>query len=155
MELRKLRGQGVFLPTNLEHIETWLEITDAFESEPALRLAERLVRGVAARRCFSEISQTLSGDDDKSGPTFPLTNIIIRHLCVAERQAAFDGSSTKFDGDPGWTVPTTTLEWLRTIIMKRWNGKAEVHRWSSVGGAIEFMADLCSFVHLIRIKLIG
>ena len=46
------------------------------------------------------------------------------------------------DGDPGWTVTATFMEWLRTIIIKKWESKAEVNKWSSIGTAVMILDKL-------------
>ena len=157
-QIRKLRSWGVILPqypTETQHdayLDPWISITDELEYEPALRLADRLVRGIAARRCFSEILKTLSDraseqPQDYQESHFNLTGLLIKHLTIVEGQALASRRDLKTDEDPGWTVTSIFLEWLRTIIIMWWDGKAEVHRWSAVGGAIEIMADLCKFLY--------
>lgn len=152
-QIRKLRSWGVILPqcpTETQHnayLDPWIGITDELEYEPALRLSDRLVRGIAARRCFSEILKTLSDrateqQQDYQESRFHLTDLLIKHLTIVEGQALASRRDLKTDEDPGWTVTSIFLEWLRTIIIMGWDGKAEVHRWSAVGGAIEIMADL-------------
>ena len=157
-QIRKLRSWGVILPqdpTETQHyayLDPWISITDELEYGPALRLADRLVRGIAARRCFSEILKTLSDraseqPQDYQESRFNLTGLLIKHLTIVEGQALASRRDLKTDEDPGWTVTSIFLEWLRTIIIMGWDGKAEVHRWSAVGGAIEIMADFCKFLY--------
>lgn len=154
-EVRKLRSWGVIIPQHPQqtqdpgyhYVHPWLSIIDELEYEPAFRLADRLVRGIGARRCFSEILRTLSSQaseqqEDLREYAFGLTSILIKHLTVVERQARSSRMNLKTDTDPGWTVTSVFLEWLRTLIIKSWDGKPEIHRWSAVGGAIEIMADL-------------
>jgi hypothetical protein len=128
-------------------VHPWLDIIDELEYEPALRLADRLVRGIAARRCFSEILHTLSrqaGERQESKlPTFGLMDILTKHLTIVEAQASQSRLNLDTGRDPGWTVTSVFMEWLRTIIIKQWDCKSEVHRWSAVGGAIEIMSDFC------------
>ncbi|KAF2804650.1 uncharacterized protein BDZ99DRAFT_149681 [Mytilinidion resinicola] len=153
-EVRNLRSWGIILPRAPHdvhnHIEyqfkhPWLGIIDGLEYEPALRLADRLVRGIAARRCFSEILKTMSRQageqQDSKQSTFGLMDAVVQHLAVVEQQASKSRFNLDTDRDPGWTVTSVFLEWLRTMIIKQWDCKSEVHRWSSVGGAIEIMGD--------------
>ncbi|KAF2494752.1 hypothetical protein BU16DRAFT_550590 [Lophium mytilinum] len=153
-EVRKLRSWGIILPraphevhnhTEYQFKHPWLGIIDGLEYEPALRLADRLVRGIAARRCFSEIMITMTrqaGEQQNSKQsTFGLMDVVVQHLAIVEQQASKSRLNLDTDRDPGWTVTSVFFEWLRTIIIKQWDCKSEVHRWSSVGGAIEIMGD--------------
>ncbi|KAJ4350577.1 hypothetical protein N0V95_004626 [Ascochyta clinopodiicola] len=45
------------------------------------------------------------------------------------------------DKEPGWTVTATFMEWLKTMIIKRWDGKVEVNKWSSTGTAIMLLHE--------------
>lgn len=84
---------------------------------------------------------------------FPLMNLLMEHLQEVEkdarkRQATFEHPELELEhppADPGWTVSSVLLDWLRTIVLKNWDGKAEVKRWEPVGAAIEFMAHLCVY----------
>lgn len=51
-------------------------------------------------------------------------------------------SNHDLGGDPGWTVTATFMEWLRTIIVKKWESKAEINKWSSVGTAVMILDKL-------------
>jgi hypothetical protein len=123
-----------------------LEIIDALEYEPGLRLAKRLVRGIGARLFFE---RELAGDHDKkSGPCFLNTffDIVKTYLLRIQKQ----GLSTP-PGDmateeyhyPGLTTRDFFLDWLKSVILKNWDGRAEVHTWSSVGIAFHLAQDLC------------
>ncbi|KAF1997373.1 hypothetical protein P154DRAFT_622510 [Amniculicola lignicola CBS 123094] len=148
VQLRRLRSWGIILPDSRPHTDfsdgftdPWLDIIDDLEYEPALRLADRLVRGIGARICFESILATLHPPEKNEEKPPTLMGVLISHLGAVEQLALSSKRkmNSKFnnDGDPGWTVTATFLEWLRTIIIKKWTGKAEVHRWSSVGAAIE------------------
>jgi hypothetical protein len=73
-----------------------------------LRLADRLVRGIAARRCFSEILMTLSRQagehKESSEPNFGLIDVLTRHLAVVEQHASESRPNLDTDRDPGWTI---------------------------------------------------
>ncbi|KAF2193332.1 hypothetical protein K469DRAFT_788750 [Zopfia rhizophila CBS 207.26] len=153
IQIRKLRSWGVILPDAPAHDDLpngfahpWLNIIDELEYEPALRLADRLVRGIAARICFQEILITLSGQKTAFGTQphgLDLMGILMKHLGKVEEIALMRRKKLKaslnYDDDPGWTVAATFMEWLRTIIIKKWDGKAEINRWTSVGAAIQIL----------------
>ncbi len=152
-ELRKLRSKGITIPNfsttgafNYPH----LNIIDELEYEPAVRLADRLLRAIGTRTCFEHILASLSGREnqhedssDASDDDATLIDIIVEHLEVAERVALAKKHkalpSISLNTDPGWTVTATFAEWLRTIILKKWDGKAEINKWSSVGMAFSML----------------
>lgn len=149
-QVRKLRSWGLIAPVYKRrprpdnYVEPWLEIMDALEYDPAVRLAERLVKAIAARRCFSEIVDKLQS---APGPKrrFGLMEIIIQHLkrteCVEREQT--DAPVSALHDDAKWTVTSGFLEWLRTISMKTWDSNPIINRWAGTGAALDIMADLC------------
>lgn len=151
-QLRKLRGWGVILPTAAPDIDSfshpYLEITDELEYEPAIRLAERLLRAIGARTCFEHILSTIKKQQQEQGiDDITLVDVIVQHLVIVERVALASkkrlGSSSTTTDDPGWTVTATLVEWLKTVITKRWDNKPEINRWSSVGTAVLLLDKLC------------
>jgi hypothetical protein len=76
-------------------------------------------------------------------------DVIIQHLAEVEAVSHASNMNAKADPsytkDPGWTVTATFLEWLRTIIVKKWDGKATVHKQSSVGVSILTFDKLCKW----------
>jgi len=165
-QLRNLRSWGITLPNAPPHkdftdrfVDPWLTIIDELEYEPAIRLADRLVRGIGARMCFERIlgalghRENLMIDPDVPRVGHALTDILIKHLTEVERLAIAGKARMKtnlnYDEDPGWTVTATFMEWLRTIIIKKWDGKAVINRWNSVGAAVDLLHVLCEFNHAI------
>ncbi|KAF2264692.1 hypothetical protein CC78DRAFT_463070 [Lojkania enalia] len=149
VQLRKFRSWGIILPDAPPHedhtdgfIDPWLHIIDELEYEPAMRLADRLVRAIGARMCFDQILRTLGGKESKSYAQ-DFTLFLIKHLTEVERLAIASKKKMKanlrLDDDPGWTVTATFMEWLRSIIIKKWDGKADINRWGSVGASIEIL----------------
>jgi hypothetical protein len=152
-QLRKLRSWGVIVPNHASNTDTFahpfMNIIDGLEYDPAIRLAERLLRGIGTRACFEHILASLKSSKQKeardvSGDT--LVDLIIEHLLIVERVAIANKQKLKIDHDatedPGWTVTATLMEWLRTIIVKKWDNKAEIVKWGSVGTAIMFLDKL-------------
>lgn len=153
-QLRHLRSWGIVVPSLIPNperdstnqpIDPWLDVIDELEYEPAIRLADALLRGLGARMCFERILATLgrkdrmSDDPPPSSTCTPLFDIVVNHLIAVEQAAMAKREEPKlnprlnYDDDPGWTVTSTFMEWMRTIIVKKWDGKAVVNKWSSVG----------------------
>ncbi|USP81705.1 uncharacterized protein yc1106_08979 [Curvularia clavata] len=150
-KIRKLRSWGIIVPhvtPNTDALtDPYMDIIDELEYEPAFRLASRLCRAIGTRCCFEHILGSLnSGDLDSTAPNQSLLDIIIQHLEVVERVASTakrrSNLSSNFGGDPGWTVSATFMEWLRTVIIKEWDSKAEINKWTSVGTAVIILDKL-------------
>ena len=163
VQVRKFRGWGVVVPGATPQKDftdgfahPWLSIVDELEYEPAVRLASRLLRAISARLCFEEVVSNLRArnHDEHSSRTEPKTehstspgdliNILVRHLEVVERNTISRKMKMKVmqdtSEDPGWTVTATFMEWLRTIIIKEWDGKAVFHKWTGVGAAFALLS---------------
>lgn len=156
-QLRTLRSWGVITPNVASNTDAFahpfMDIIDELEYEPALRLVDRLLRGIGARMCFEHILASLNhGKSHVNNPenapgNDTVVDVVIKHLAVVEcvaltsrRRLNSNHSTTE---DPGWTVTATFMEWLRTIIIKKWNNKAEINKWSSVGAAVILLDKLC------------
>lgn len=168
-QLRKFRSWGIILPDAPPHtdfsdgwVDPWLNIIDELEYEPAIRLADRLVRGIGARICFEQILATLGYREhhpcDLDHPVVDphLMEILVKHLGEVERLAIASKTKMKtslnYGEDPGWTVTATFMEWLRTIIIKKWDGNADVNRWSSVGAAITLLNKFHANRNLLNLR---
>lgn len=138
-------------------ISPWLHMLDAFESEPALRLAEHLIRAIAAAARSDENhnqSQGLATDvqpnSEHSGRSQTRV-FLIRLLINEERKIRLAEFGTEFqDKEPNssYMIGTTTLvwlEWLRKTFLKNWDGGYRLERHSVPGMALELMEDLCKF----------
>lgn len=154
-QLRSLRSWGVIIPSARadadNFVDPYVNIIDAFEYEPAARLLNRLLKAIGVRVCFEHIlaakqQDTTAPNADPVEPKESLTNILIRHLVVVERVALEGKRKMKSVGaipkEPGWTVTATFIEWLKTAIIKHWNGKVEINKWSNVGTAVILLHEL-------------
>jgi hypothetical protein len=144
-QIRNLRSWGIIVPHAVPNTDAftdpYMDIIDELEYEPALRLASRLCRAIGTRCCFEHILASLNGDVAESSATDQsLLDVVIKHLEVVERVALANkrrlNRDQDVDGDPGWTVSATFMEWLRTVIIKEWDSKAEINKWTSVGTAV-------------------
>lgn len=150
-QIRKLRSWGIIVPPMVPNTDTfkdsYMDIIDGLEYEPAFRLASRLCRAIGTRCCFEHILRSLSGGEVESTATDPsLLDVVIQHLEVVEHvELANKGRLNPYhtpEIDPGWTVTATFMEWLRTVIIKEWNSKAEINKWTSVGTAVAILDKL-------------
>lgn len=149
-QIRKLRSWGVIVPTATPNTDAfahpYMDIIDELEYEPAVRLADRLLRAIGTRTCFEhilaslDVAETDRDESEQGNSAVGLVDLVIQHLEVVERVGMATkirlNSSHDLDGDPGWTVTATFMEWLRTVIVKKWDSKAEINKWSSVGTAV-------------------
>jgi hypothetical protein len=152
-QLRKLRAWGIILPNAASNtddfIHPYLSIVDELEYEPAVRLAEHLLRAIGARTCFEHILATTKkqqeNQEDHENPG-TLVDTVVQHLVIAERAALASKRRMTPDNstgdDPGWTITATFMEWLKTVITKRWDSKAAINKWSSVGTAVMLLSKL-------------
>jgi hypothetical protein len=144
-EIRNLRAWGRTLANSKQsgppddYTNPWLRLSDDLEYEPAVRLASRLVRAIAARRSFWLISRAAQGPGIYTNEKrFPLMELIMGALVSEEK---------KVRRIPGRTSLTFVfVEWIRTVMLKNWDGKPEVKRWDCFGAALEILADLCMFL---------
>lgn len=161
-QLRKLRAWGIILPdaapNNDDYIHPYLTIIDDLEYEPAIRLAEHLLRAIGARTCFERILSTTKKQTencDDAGSINSLMDIVVQHLAIVERVALATKRRMTPNGgqsdDPGWTVSSVLLEWLKTLITKRWDSKLEINKWTSVGSAILLLDKLCTWIIIFKV----
>ncbi|KAF2690025.1 hypothetical protein K458DRAFT_426870 [Lentithecium fluviatile CBS 122367] len=174
VQVRKFRGWGVVVPSapsKTDHTDgfahPWLSIVDELEYEPAVRLASRLLRGIGARLCFEEVLSNLqiqktadhAGKSAESERLTPgvLANILVRHLEEVERNAIDRRSKMKVSqdtsDDPGWTVTATLVEWLRTLIVKQWDGKSTIRKWTGVGAAFTLLSHFYAKKSTLNLRL--
>ncbi|EMD68276.1 hypothetical protein COCSADRAFT_80909 [Bipolaris sorokiniana ND90Pr] len=160
-QIRKLRSWGIIVPhavPNTDNVtDPYMDIIDELEYEPALRLASRLCRAIGTRCCFEHILNSLRDSDEESPTTDQsLLDIVINHLEVVERVALTNkrklNREQDSESDPGWTVTATFVEWLRTVIIKEWDSKAEINKWTSVGTAVIMLDKLHSRYQSLNLR---
>ncbi|MCJ1395157.1 hypothetical protein MMC18_008038 [Xylographa bjoerkii] len=164
-----LRKLGQFVPggkSDQRLVEPVLQLMDTYDDEIALRLMVRLMRAFASRRCWSLASAYSFGEnEDTFGKSiqFPVfVNHVIDRICiemnraekmrdagtVSDRVPYLDDVAIPRDtvlGSSTWTIgsvgyASTLLEWLRSVIIHEWNGRAEFQRFSAIGGAVDLMS---------------
>lgn len=136
----------------------WVHILDALEFEPGLRMANRLVRAIAARTCLEETLSACGVNDRTDDLTMKtwsspekstLKSSIIKLLIEEERRVreAKFGDSTRDETLHGKALSGTTsmvwLEWLRKCFLKDWSGSFHFSRWGVAGAALEMIEEMC------------
>lgn len=132
-----------------------VEATDKLEHELALRLVSRLVRALTARLAFHRISkacEVYSHDSPKQRKDSVL-DFVIDNL-----SEHYDMIASEVD-DHGHSRPSTQppsasafiVEWIRTLFLKEWDGKAQVSRSSAAGGAIQILNSMYKERHRIGV----
>ncbi|KAL1304102.1 hypothetical protein AAFC00_000536 [Neodothiora populina] len=134
------------------HVSCSLRILDAFESESALRLVQRLVQVIAARSRIEEAPITQAIDRRTREIQLPpsLRQMILKSLIEEQRELhRTDRDSGKFkdesrDQFSHCTNANIWLEWLRKCFLKHWNGDHRLARYGVAHTILELMEDLWS-----------
>ncbi|MCJ1402357.1 hypothetical protein MMC11_005577 [Xylographa trunciseda] len=164
-----LRKLGQFVPNGRSDkrlAEPVLQLIDSYDDEIALRLIVRLMRAYASRQCWSLASGYSFGENGdafrKSLKILIFVNHVIEGISLEmKRSEKIRNAGAVSDlvphlDDPAITedlalrsltwktgpvgYASTILEWLRSVIIHEWNGKAEFQRFSALGGAVDLMA---------------
>lgn len=155
INVRKARSQGEIIPNSKRDFyigSSFIDLVDDLEYEPAVRLADRLLRGLGARECYERSLAQFHVGSPPSDYVPPkrhpgsVIEVLVKHLKIIEHLEV--EKRKKMDlvvlqgNDPGWTVTSTFVEWLRTIVLHRWDGKPLVNKWSSAGTAMRLLDTL-------------
>ncbi|KAL2861536.1 hypothetical protein BJX68DRAFT_222791 [Aspergillus pseudodeflectus] len=119
-----------------------VEATDVLEHELALRLVDRLVRAITARLAFHEISKarygyTQESTKRKNNVLDTLVELLGQHHDLTIRSLGNEDTNPRAP-----SVPAVITEWLRTLLLKSWDGNPEMSRSSSEGGAVQILSVL-------------
>ena len=140
-----------------------LGISEAFEDESALRLADQIVLALATRRAqwlAMSASREQHGDGEDAGPArvFPLMQLIVAHMILhftSLMPPKSDPPSREFVYQKlqryGQTPGPILVEWLKTVFRASWNGESKLRRWNSAGAALELLNDV-SIIYRPRAK---
>ena len=170
---QKLRRSGhIMLPPTPEttpELRGTITTMDAFEDDMAHMLLKRLTRAIATMVHVPHPSALhMSPDEGGIGSTVDVVTLIVRGLIDPEAVAIIHKSpgdrptlkgGVVLGSSEGWSAAhrnadehrmwylEAVVEWLRGILLKEWDGKAEVPKCSAVGGALELLACLCKHRH--------
>ncbi|KAH8705070.1 HECT domain protein [Talaromyces proteolyticus] len=149
--IQEVREAGIVLPSAqlqklpLHNSEVLLDTTDKLENDLALRLVRRLVRALAARLAFYEISKTRSipASDIKQKRPPSVLELLFNNLCgqyeTLQKVAEQNIQPSVIESPIRASV---MVEWLRTLFLKEWDGKPEILRSGTAGGAVQILSSL-------------
>lgn len=127
---------------------------------PALRLLDRLVRAIAARRCAWEIAEQHRWTNDDKGTDQPLAFPLIARVLDVLKLIVPDPSNP--DADFELIMPAAIADWIEALIKQNWDGEPVVSRWAAVGGGLEILKDLCResapailYVHMLIVTTVS
>lgn len=118
-----------------EHAQRAVEVADRLEHELGLRLVNRLVRALAARLTYHEISKArrvYNHDFRKVSVLDRVVENLSEHYSLAGSIPALR---------PPGAIPLI-MEWLRTLFLREWDGNPEVPLSSAAGGAVQILASM-------------
>ncbi|PGH19263.1 hypothetical protein AJ80_04129 [Polytolypa hystricis UAMH7299] len=150
--VRQLRASGTVVPDSelRKHrpskTRQLIEIADKFEHDLALRLVNRLARAISARLAFHEISKSKSwsildvGRRERPSVVDMILDIL-RH-CPNITPIIPGEPFDDFLNERPPTTPMVTVEWLRTLLLKEWDGKPEMAKSSAAGSAIQILSSM-------------
>ncbi|EFQ96779.1 ubiquitin-protein ligase E3A [Nannizzia gypsea CBS 118893] len=156
--IRQIRASGSVMPDGMmrtfskPQIQTIIETSDRFEHDLALRLLNRLARVISTRLALHEVSKAKASHitDFKSNDKCELIEQIILLLQQFHKPESSDNNNKiLLPGDRRTTTPMVVVEWLRSVLLKEWDGKPELPKASAAGGALQ----LLSFLYRDRTKL--
>lgn len=155
-KVQKLRGEGRIIPERVlpqdNFTDITLEVFDSLHDDMALSLMRRLVRAITARQCLSEISnyQETNSGRDSAPHREDFMDILVRAITDTEitktmtTSPGVDASDSSEQEKSQKFYLSVLVEWLRSLILREWEGQAEVPRWGLVGGALELMSHICN-----------
>lgn len=143
----KLRSFGRILPANLIaaldaehdpacHLTHLKGLTDVFESKSALDLVTKLAKAINNRVTFSEVSNT------RSRQVASKKRQSVLQLLMEYLKDPSDPNMWASDHPRPSSLSSVILEWLRTILLREWDGQPIVRRAGAVGGALQMLAAM-------------
>ena len=119
-----------------------LSLLDAYEDEMALDLIKRFLRAFSARRCLSEIRKIQENSHTEplecTSPLLNFKDALLQFFIPDDPSGTRNTQITN-----SIAFPSIALEWVRTAVLKCWDGNAELPTSSTVGGALDFASCLC------------
>ncbi|RYP03319.1 hypothetical protein DL764_005215 [Monosporascus ibericus] len=126
-------GAGARQPTSL-----CLQYEDAFTDDLALRLAKRLLAVIPARRRFDllmEFDRDLKREQEKD-----VVEVFLTHLESASQSPLIVSKAERSMHEK--RVPILVLDWARAVMLREWEGKADVSGDGPFGGALALTAAM-------------
>ncbi len=137
-----------------------LDTGNVFEDEMALSLVTRLLRALAGRHCaLKSHDHTLQQDRCEIYQGYPgIFASVLRYIADDHPRISVAPSAANPTLQNGRLVSNfavtkgleTTLpvliEWFRAVIMSEWDGQPKVLKCSAIGGALEFLSEICEYL---------
>ncbi|RMJ28528.1 HECT domain protein [Aspergillus sp. HF37] len=130
-----------------------VEATDKLEHELALRLVNRLVRALTARLAFHGISKACEvySHDSPKQRRHNVLDLVMDNL--SEHYDMITSGANDHDHAQPSTQPLSAsaliVEWIRTLFLREWDGKAQIPRSSAAGGAVQILSSMYKERHRI------
>jgi hypothetical protein len=132
-----------------------LQYEDSFTNELAVRLARRIFSAIPVRRRFTELLGLQADVPSEENQEADILETILGSLKFLDLGTSptlnFPDSERDLHEK---RVPTLILDWARTVMLREWEGSAEVPSDGPFGGALATMAAICKFTQLYREKLL-
>ena len=129
--------------------DTQLILMDIFDDQSCIELMTVLVKALVVRKYISENaryreSQLRGGGNHQDSPENIINKLLYNILLLTSSAGVITLHESK-QLEVSRYYAEILLQWLRSVILKSWNGKATIQRWGAVGCALEFMSYLCVF----------
>lgn len=136
-----------------------LSLDDAFSNELALRFARRLFAAIPAGRLYQEILKVNVSGDGHKPQTPDILNTALDTLTrfdpgLHTKSAMYLDKDVSMDENVHLRkhFVILLLEWARTLLLKEWNGQAEVPSNGAFGGALALLSALCKLWYSIGLS---
>ncbi|PGH29050.1 hypothetical protein GX50_08208 [[Emmonsia] crescens] len=150
--VRHVRSSGTVLPDaemrkhSRSTRRSLVAISERFEHDLALRLVNRLVRVVSARLAFNEISKTRTTNihDIERQEKHDFTTLILRTLrdCSKTNEKPSQTFPSSLHDERPTNPHMVAVEWLRSLLLKEWDGKPEMAKSGAAGGALQLLSSM-------------
>jgi hypothetical protein len=157
--MSRIRSYGLAMlgteSSSLEPSTLCLQYEDSFTNELAVRLARRIFSAIPVRRRFTELLGLQADVPSEENQEADILETILGSLKFLDLGTSptlnFPDSERDLHEK---RVPTLILDWARTVMLREWEGSAEVPSDGPFGGALATMAAICKFTQLYREKLL-
>ena len=173
--IRLLRSSGLVMPfamssSSLKEYDPTGNIpntVDVFEDEMALSLLKRLLRALVghhyALKSHDEYTKQQSQREVYQGYSGTFASVL-RYFADDQARISISPSAAAptlrngrlisgFAVTEGLEISLLVLiEWLRTVILSEWDGQPKVLKCSAIGGALEFLSEICEHLPLLVLR---
>ena len=129
------------------HHDTQLMLMDIFDDQLCVELMTVVVKAMVIRKHMSECirhrePQLMTGE--KLQKSFEnVINKLLHNVFHLSPSAGITPTHVSRQREISRHHAEILLQWLRSVILKSWDGQALIQRWGAVGCALEFMSHLC------------